>query len=289
MTEVELDAVLDGAWSSEGFVSREHEEARLSAGRAALRRFREAQIQPDAVIPTYVEREFSFQLDGDRVRGRWDRVDVEPVSGEAAPAVVAGGSVDEPSADVVAPTLGMLGPERVTITDYKSSDVRDPVKARERARDSLQLQIYAMGYEAMTGRLPDALALHFLDSGVVGSVPVDPRRLAKARDRIRTAAIGIRARDYAATPARGRLHVVPVPRHLPSSVAAPTVAAIGHPPESTSVGRASHAARSRGPGLIRGDRQPHPGRRGRIAIGALRAPVGARRRRHPRLAGHGDP
>ena len=87
------------------------------------------------------------------------------------------------SADVVSPTLDMLGPERVTITDYKSSDVRDPVKARQRARDSLQLQIYAMGYEAMTGRLPDAVALHFLESGLVGEVAVDPKRLAKAARR----------------------------------------------------------------------------------------------------------
>ena len=72
----------------------------------------------------------------------------------------------------------------MTITDYKSSDVRDPAKARQRARESLQLQIYAMGYEAMTGRLPDALSLHFLESGLVGEVPVDPARLAKARARI---------------------------------------------------------------------------------------------------------
>ena len=62
MSEAELDAVFDAAWSNEGFVSREHEEARLDAGRAALRRFRAAQLQPDAVIPTYVEREFSFSL-----------------------------------------------------------------------------------------------------------------------------------------------------------------------------------------------------------------------------------
>ncbi len=72
----------------------------------------------------------------------------------------------------------------MTITDYKSSDVRDPAKARQRARDSLQLQIYAMGYEAMTGRLPDAIALHFLESGLVGEVAVDPKRLAKAREQI---------------------------------------------------------------------------------------------------------
>ena len=201
MTEAELEASFTLAWSNEGFVSREHEEARLESGRAALRRFRAAQLRSDAVIPTYVEREFSFQLGGDRVRGRWDRVDVVPLE-EGSTAVAAGSPAPlvDASADVVSPTLDMLGPERVTITDYKSSDVRDPVKARQRARDSLQLQIYAMGYEAMTGRLPDAVALHFLESGLVGEVAVDPKRLAKARSKIERAAAGMRARDYAATP-----------------------------------------------------------------------------------------
>jgi DNA helicase-2/ATP-dependent DNA helicase PcrA len=179
-------------------VSREHEEARLAAGQSALRRFRAAQLEPDAVIPTYVEREFSFTLGGDRVRGRWDRVDVVPVGeGTVAAPILA---VSAPTADVVSPTLGMLGPELVTITDYKSSDVRDPAKARERARKSLQLQIYAMGYEAMTGRLPDAIALYFLESGLIGEVEVDPRRLASARDRIASAAAGMRARDYTPKP-----------------------------------------------------------------------------------------
>jgi DNA helicase-2/ATP-dependent DNA helicase PcrA len=198
MTEAELDETFAAAWSNEGFVSREHEEARLAAGQSALRRFRAAQLEPGAVIPTYVEREFSFTLGGDRVRGRWDRVDVVPV-GEGSTAAPTP-AVSQPTADVVSPTLGMLGPELVTITDYKSSDVRDPAKARERARESLQLQIYAMGYEAMTGRLPDALALHFLESGLVGSVPVDPRRLARARERIAQAAAGMRARDYTPRP-----------------------------------------------------------------------------------------
>jgi DNA helicase-2/ATP-dependent DNA helicase PcrA len=197
MTEAELFEVFDSAWSNEGFVSRDHEEARLESGRAALRRFRAAQLEPDAVIPTYVEREFSFTLGGDRVRGRWDRVDVVPAGEGSAPP-----PRPEPdgSADVISPTLDMLGPERVTITDYKSSDVRDPVKARRRARDSLQLQIYAMGYEAMTGRLPDAIALYFLGSGLIGEVEVDPRRLSKAREKIGRAAAGIRARDYTPKP-----------------------------------------------------------------------------------------
>jgi CRISPR/Cas system-associated exonuclease Cas4 (RecB family) len=93
-----------------------------------------------------------------------------------------------------------MGRERVTITDYKSSDVRDPAKARQRARDSLQLQIYAMGYEAMTGRLPDQVALHFLDSGLVGRVDVEPKRIARARERIAMVADGIRAGRFEATP-----------------------------------------------------------------------------------------
>ncbi len=78
MSEEELTAAFELAWTNEGFLTRDHEEARLAAGRDALRRFREEQLKPDAVIPAYVERDFSFTLDGDRVRGRWDRVDIEP-------------------------------------------------------------------------------------------------------------------------------------------------------------------------------------------------------------------
>ena len=57
-----------------------------------------------------------------------------------------------------------------------------------------------MGYEAMTGRLPDAVALYFLESGLVGTAPVERKRIEKARESIRTAAAGIRARSFAAKP-----------------------------------------------------------------------------------------
>src|SRR4029450_10983841 len=122
----------------------------------------------------------------------------------ATSASVTGEMAAEPPAllraDVLEPMLELLGPEEVTITDYKSSDVRDPVVAKQRARESLQLQIYAMAYEAMTGRLPDHVQLHFLDSGLVGRAEVAPARLEKARARIATAAAGIRARDYTPRP-----------------------------------------------------------------------------------------
>ena len=64
MTEAELDAVFEAAWTSEGFMSREHEEARLSAGRVALHRFRAAQLEPGAVDPDLCRA-------GVRVRAGW--------------------------------------------------------------------------------------------------------------------------------------------------------------------------------------------------------------------------
>ncbi len=213
MSDEALAASFEAACTSEGFLTRAHEEARLAAGRDALRRFREDQLKPGAVIPSYVEREFAFSLGGDRIRGRWDRVDIETVEGDpiagVAPAdepVAAVTRDDAPGAavavlpDVVEDTLPLMPRERVTITDYKSSDVRDPAVARKKARESLQLAIYALAYQAQTGRLPDAVQLWFLDSGVVGRAELDPKRLAKARGRIAQASEGIRARDFTARP-----------------------------------------------------------------------------------------
>ena len=198
MDEQELLAAFDKAWTNEGFLTREHEEARLAAGRAALLRFREGQLLPGTVVPAYVEREFSFGLDGDRIRGRMDRVDIERLPSGAVDTHAA--DAERQLVDAIEPTLPGLYPEWVTITDYKSSDVRDPAKAKERARESLQLQIYALAYQAETGRLPDALQLWFLESGLVGRTEVDEKRLEKARGSIRKAASGIRARSFQATP-----------------------------------------------------------------------------------------
>ena len=212
MSEDDLYASFVAAWQSEGFLSREHEEARLEAGRASLRRFREEQLADGAVQPAFVEREFSFLLGGDRVRGRFDRVDIVPRDDE--PATTREASGGDAAADVVSPTLFSY-PEHVTITDYKSSDIRDPAKARQRAKDSLQLSIYAMGYEATTGRLPDDVALHFLETGLVGRARVDRKRIDKARDAIRTAATGIRARRLRAPARPALVRLLRLPGDLP--------------------------------------------------------------------------
>ena len=110
-------------------------------------------------------------------------------------------------------------PQGTVITDYKSGDVRDPAKARQRARESFQLAIYALAHEARTGSAPVAVQLHFLDSGVVGRAPVEDRRLEVARARIRIAADGIRGRDFAARPDLMACGNCPFRRICPDSVA----------------------------------------------------------------------
>lgn len=155
------------AWTGLGFLSREHEEARAAAGRAALVRFREGALRSDR-RPLAVEEPFSVSLDGIRLQGRFDRIDE--------------------------------GPRGVVITDFKSSDVRDLRRARERARESLQLALYAMAWRAREGELPAATELAFLDSGLVGSVQPDQARLARASRRVGEAAAGIRAGEFTARP-----------------------------------------------------------------------------------------
>ena len=117
-------------------------------------------------------------LGRDRIRGRYDRVDVEP-----------GG--------------------RVVITDYKSSDVRDAATAHRRSRESLQLGIYGLAWEARHQRLPDSLALHFLESGLVGRSEANQRRVARAQEMVTTAAEGIRSEAFDATPSLQRCGFCP--------------------------------------------------------------------------------
>jgi DNA helicase-2/ATP-dependent DNA helicase PcrA len=177
MSLEELLAELDATWESVGFLTRQHEEARRAAAREALERFWVEQGREPA-RPVAVEQEFSVLLGRDRVRGRYDRVDRE-------------------------------GDGRVIITDYKSSDVRDPATASRRSRESLQLSIYALAYESQHGRAPDELALHFLESGIVGRSAPSPKRLERAAEQVSTVGEGIRAGDFTANPSPMRCGFCP--------------------------------------------------------------------------------
>ncbi len=163
MTEEELISVFQQSWVSEGFLTREHEEQRLQAGREALKRFHQTQ-EASSIVPTFVEKEFSFMLENNRILGRWDRID--EVDGEVA------------------------------IIDFKSSQVRRQEDAQRRTRESLQLSIYALAYREVYGRIPDRVELHFLDSGLVGVASNSEKKLEKTRQKILEAASGIRSRRF---------------------------------------------------------------------------------------------
>jgi len=155
----ELIACFENSWINEGFISREHEERRLEEGRSTLAGFYKRAEEED-ILPTYIEKEFNFVLDRDRITGRWDRVDV--ING------------------------------KVSIIDYKSSQVRDKKKADKRTKESLQLGIYALAYYKIFGKIPDSVKLHFLETGIVGEAHLTEDDLDAVVDKIRKASRGIR-------------------------------------------------------------------------------------------------
>lgn len=192
-----LVEALNRSWQSAGFISRTHEEARYAAALKVLERFSNEE-RASGAVPAYVEKDFSFEIGGHRIRGRWDRVDVTPLApGERTREI----PVIEMSEETLRPTLP-LSDEWVVISDYKSGGKEDEEGNATRARDALQLQIYALAWRAATGRLPDEVSLRFLDSGKTATVPVDPKRIAKARDRIVEAAEGIQSGSMEAKPDR---------------------------------------------------------------------------------------
>ncbi|MCU0641377.1 MAG: ATP-dependent helicase [Candidatus Margulisbacteria bacterium] len=166
-------------WSPEGFISRAHEEQRFAAGQAALRRFYRTE-KSRGRQPLYIEHEFTLLERQVQIKGRIDLV--EELKVKSLPAGQAGKK------------------SKVIIVDFKSSEVTDQKKADSKVRESLQLDIYALAWQQLTGKLPDALELYFLDSGLVGSLAPSAQDSVKTWTKIARVADGIRVGDYRATP-----------------------------------------------------------------------------------------
>ena len=165
-----LDDVLaeyDKKWVNQGFLSWEHQEARKAAGRETLMRFWN-QEEAAGVRPASVEKDFGFAIGATRVTGRFDRVDEE-----------------------------LLG---AAIIDYKTGEVATLKAANTRARESLQLKIYALAWREMTNALPERVELRFLESHTVGRHHPTETDVEEATAAVKDAAAGIRARRFDAAP-----------------------------------------------------------------------------------------
>ncbi len=171
-----LIQAFERAWTSEGFISREHEDQRMAEGRQVLRTFLEFQ-RASGTVPTMVESRFAVQIGSTRVIGRWDRVDLH--------------RPDRAGAD-----------DEAVIIDFKTADVRAQKDADRRAKESLQLDIYALAFHSHYGRMPNRLELHFLGPRqvLVGTATPTQARLDAASGAIEAAAAGIRSREFTATP-----------------------------------------------------------------------------------------
>ncbi|MBI4004465.1 MAG: ATP-dependent helicase, partial [Candidatus Omnitrophica bacterium] len=167
MREEELLAAFGRAWSSEGFLTREHEELRLAQGRQVLSRFF-ARQQAAPEHPSLIEQPFKFLLDDLLIVGRWDRVDQEG--------------------------------ENAVIIDYKSSEVREQAAADRRAKESLQLLVYALAWHTLHGRLPLRVELRFLETDLTGQAAVTDADLERARSLLRQIGQGIRDEQFSAAP-----------------------------------------------------------------------------------------
>jgi DNA helicase-2/ATP-dependent DNA helicase PcrA len=170
VTADEVVGAFEQAWSSEGFLSREHEERRLAQGRGALRRF-VAREDAAAVRPVQVEQTFKFRRGNNVIDGRWDRIDQRH--------------------------------DGIVIVDFKTADVAKQEDADTRAKQSLrdsQLGLYALAYREARGVAPAGVELQFVESGVAGYAAVEDKHLDAALERIDAAAAGIRAADFTPRP-----------------------------------------------------------------------------------------
>jgi DNA helicase-2/ATP-dependent DNA helicase PcrA len=169
--QMELAELLEAfrkSFEPQGFLDAKHQEERLRTGQEALVKFYHDQNKRKGQ-PKYIEKDFSFMLDGNKVTGRFDRIDEEP--------------------------------DGAVIMDFKTSQIKTQKEADKRVKESLQLTLYALAYEKIFGRLPKKVVLYFLESGIIGEREVKEGDLGEIKEKIQEVAEGIRRQEFSARPA----------------------------------------------------------------------------------------
>ncbi|MBU1026905.1 MAG: ATP-dependent helicase [Candidatus Margulisbacteria bacterium] len=166
-TERDLLSVLENNWSAEGFISREHEEQRLAAAKKALNLFYRKEKKSKRKIK-FAEESFSIAKENVIIRGRFDRVDEQQGN--------------------------------IHIVDYKTSEIKEQPGAEKRAKQSLQLSIYALAWLEKYGKLPYRLELYFFEKGIVAGVEKNKADVAKTWSKINGVEQGIRKANFKPKP-----------------------------------------------------------------------------------------
>ena len=140
---------------------------RKKAGEKALRLFYQREERSRS-LPSFLEKNFKWHEEGLKFIGRWDRIDIHQ--------------------------------DGAVIIDYKATEVKDQKEADQKAKNSLQMDLYALSY-VKTQQLPlIETRLYFLESDIIGHAQKTGEDLERAMERIREAEVGIRSQNYEAKP-----------------------------------------------------------------------------------------
>lgn len=167
MALVDLLNAFSESFIPQGFLDEKHQQERFRIGRQALTRFFNEDQKRDAK-PLFIEKEFSFVQESNKITGRFDRIDMEE--------------------------------DGAVIIDFKTSEINKQKDADIRTKESLQLALYALAYKNIFGKLPKRVELHFLESGLVGKSAIEDDDLEKVKEKIKEVSRGIRELNFLPTP-----------------------------------------------------------------------------------------
>ena len=204
-------------WSSEGFISAEHEKQRFDEGVVLIKRFYSKYADKLNIIE--VEKKFKFEIrENDlivslshcrnKTAGENSNEAMKQCSNNSGFSIILEGRID---------AIEKLPDGGIGIIDFKTSEIEDQKKADERARDNTQLGVYALAIRETTGKLPERVGLFFLMDGVVGRSSPTESSLEKIREDIIKASGGIRAQEFGATPSTMNCSNCPFSRYCDDS------------------------------------------------------------------------
>ncbi len=168
--KVSVDQLLDcfeSSFDPQGFLDANHQEERFRIGREALTRFFKDEEKRNS-LPESIEKDFTFVIGNNRITGRFDRID--------------------------------LRPEGAVIMDFKTSEIKTQKDADKRVKDNKQLALYSLAYQYISGSLPAAVELYFLESGIIGRHEIDAEDVDEVKEDILEVSTGIRKQSYPAKP-----------------------------------------------------------------------------------------